>query len=871
MRLLRAALLRLAALFGRTRRDRELATELDSHLQLLIDDNLRAGMTPGEARRQALARFGGIDAVTESYRDRRGVPLIETTLQDARYALRTLRTNPLATAIGIVVMALGIGANTAVFSVVHAVLLNPLPYANPDRIVTLTYGLGASERARQVSLPDFRDWKTQSTLFEAMAYYSSSRGSAMTGQVAEYAGIATVGNGFFEVFAAQPAAGRLFAADDARQGGAAVISDHYARQQFGDPAAALGKNMRVLNRPFAIVGVLPPSFDFPAANDIWILDFADRSTAPRRGNNFLAVARMRPNSSQEQAQAEMTAISARLEQQYPDTNRNFRVRVTPLQREMVGDVRSMLYLLLGAVALVLLIACATMATLLLAKATARAPEMAVRAALGASRSRMVKQLLVEAGVQALAAGTLGVLIAVWGTHALVALAPADVPRLGEVEINGRVLLFTAAVSMLVSLLFGLPPALQASRANVSDPLRQGSTRVSGGSRTREMLVIAEMALAVILVVTGALLVRSVIALQRTPLGFHPENVVVMRASARPSGSDWKDSRAYFEGVLTDLARLPGVIAAGAMMGPPGRVSSESGYWIDQMPKQSPLHSAKAAVMNVIAPGSFAALGVPILQGRDFEQSDRLDRPRVVIVNEALARSAFPGREAIGRVIIAGFDSSDPMTIVGVVGDVRQYGPAREPQPEIFMPYQQHFYNGATLHVLVRTSGDPSAMGAAVARVSRERSPEVSIRVSTMEALLAEGVATPTFRAWLLSLFAGVALCLAMAGVYGVMAYVAGQRSKEIGVRMALGATPRSVLWLMLGRGLTLTSIGLAVGVGGALASSRLLSGMLFQVTARDASTYIVVAIALGALSLLATFVPAHRATKIDPLRVLRQE
>jgi putative ABC transport system permease protein len=532
-----------------------------------------------------------------------------------------------------------------------------------------------------------------------------------------------------------------------------------------------------------------------------------------------------------------------------------------------------LYLVLGAVALVLLIACATMATLLLAKATARAQEIAIRAALGASRSRIVRQLMVDSSVQAFAAAAIGVTIAIWGTRTLVALSPPDVPRLEEVTVNGSVLLFTVVLSVIVSILFGLPPALQASRVDVNDPLRNGAGRLAGGNgrRAREALVIAEVAIAVVLVAMGALLVRSLVALQRAPLGFEPANVLLMETTARPRQPDWSDSRAFFQALLADIEQLPGVLVAGAMMGPPGRVESDSGYWIDRMPKESALSSASPAAMNVIAPRTFEALGIPIREGRDFTDGDMAGRPRVAIVNQALARAAFGGRDPVGRVIIAGYDSFEPMTIVGIVGDVRQYGPAREPQPEVYMPYLQHMYNGATLRIVVRSATDAAALGASIQRKARERSPEVSVRLSTMDALLSEHVAAPKFRAWLLSLFAIVALCLAMAGTYGVMAFVAGQRSKEIGVRMALGASVRAVLWLMLGGGLKLTAIGLALGVLGALGSTRLVSGMLFQVEPHDIATYVGVVVGLGLLSVLATYIPARRATRIDPLLVLRQE
>jgi predicted permease len=875
-RTLRAALVRFAGLFRSFPQDREFEDELESHLQMLIDDNLRSGMTADEARRQALVRLGGVESIKETYRDRRSIPLLETVWQDVRYATRTLRKNPAASLIGIFVMAIGIGANTAVFSVVHAVLLNPLPYPSAERLVTLTYiatgGAATGDRARQVSAPDFRDWQKAATSFDAMAYFAGGRGSVIAGSVAEYAVVMRVSEEFFRVLAVEPRSGRAFTSDESRTGRVALISERYAREHFGDPAHAIGRTLRIGRTAYPIVGVLPDSFDFPADTDVWI-PIVDTANQQRRGNNFRAIARLRLGSTLDQAQAEMTTISARLEEQYPDTNRNIRVLVTPMHREMVGDVRAMLYLLLAAVALVLLIACATMATLLLARATTRASEIAVREALGASRTRIVQQLLVEASVQALLAGALGVLFAIAGTRALVALSPADVPRLDEVSVNAAVLTFTVVISCVVGLLFGLPPAVQAARLAVGEPLRRNSARITDGpgGRMRDALVVLELAISVVLVATGALLVRSLIALQNAPVGFEPANVLMMETTRPPRAQDWSDSRAFFQGLLADISRMPGVITAGAMMGPPGRVGSESGYWIDRMPKESPFTSARPAVINVVTPDAFAALAIPVQQGRDFREGDTMTAPKVVIVNSALARAAFPGTDPLGRIIVAGYDSDEPMSIIGVVGDMRQYGPSQPPQPEIYLPYQQHFYNGATLCILVKTATDASALGPSIQRQAHERSPDASVRVTTMDALLSQNIATPRFRAWLLSLFAVVAVCLAMAGVYGVMAYAVGQRSKEIGIRMALGANTGRVLSLMLGRGLKLTAIGLALGAAGAWFATRFVSGMLFEVQPHDVATYAGVVAGLGLLSLLATYVPARRATTIDPLLVLRQE
>ncbi len=495
--------------------------------------------------------------------------------------------------------------------------------------------------------------------------------------------------------------------------------------------------------------------------------------------------------------------------------------------------------------------------------------------MGASRGRIVRQLATESLVLALLAGAAGLILAVWGSKALVALAPSDVPRLAETGIDGRVLAFTFGVSLMTSLLFGIAPAFQASRVDLNDTLKQGATQSAAGGRAgwmRGILVVAEIGLSVVLLAGAGLLIKSFVALHNVALGFRPENVLVMQATVpvAPGLDGALRANQFFKGLLADVSVLPGVLATGARMAPPGHVESSTNYWIDFLPKELNL-SAPRAVISVVAPGTFAALGIPLKRGRDFNEGDTRDAPFAAVINEVLARHAFPGQDPIGRVIFCGYDSSEPMRIAGVVGDVRQYGPAQEPQPEVYMPYQQHSYNGTTLSVVVRTATNPGSLSEAIRRKVHERSPGVPVKFTTMEASLYENIAAPRFRTLLLSLFSGLAMCLAMAGVYGVMAYQVGQRLKEIGLRIALGASSGDVLRLVLRQGMALAGVGLALGLIGGVAAARLLTSMLFEVKPGDPMTYVSVAVLLGGVALFACYLPARRAAKVDPMVALRYE
>jgi len=797
---------------------------------------------------------------------------------DLKYALRSLLKNPEFTAFAVIVMALGIGANTAVFSVVNAVLLRPLAYRNPERIVTLSpLWKQSGKSGGSSSAPDFHDWHDQSTAFDAMAYYTyfnSGPMPVMAGSAAEYAEVAAVSPEFFRVFGAEPVVGRLFTPDEWKKAGAVVVSQSYWQNHFGANPNALGQAVRMMNRTFTLVGVMPPGFSFPDKTELWTVEEGENQH--RSAHNYRVVGLLKPDVSITQAQAQLTSIGDRLSKQYPDSNATKNVAVTGMKDRLVRDVRTTLYLLLGAVGMVLLISCANMANLLLAKATSRTREIAIRAAVGAGRGRIVRQLITESVVLALVAGAAGLILALWGAQALVAIAPSNVPRLAEAAIIDKwVLGFTLATSLVASFLFGLAPALTASRVDLNDALKLGGARsVSGGGagKLRSALVVAEIALSVVLLVGAGLLMKSFLALNSVTMGFRPDHLLLME-TAVPSNT-LESARAatqFYKGLLRDLAHTPGVTGAGGSRIPPGQVGSNGTYFIDRLPAHPAIDLDHDAVFSVVTPDAFSTIGVPLLRGRDFNDTDVYDAPFTVIINESLAKKAFPGENPLGRILYCGFDSMNPMTIVAVVGDMRQYGPATPPGPEIFMPYEQHPRASAYLNVIVRTSADPASLSELLRKKVRERSAGVPVKFTTMEASLAQNVAGPRFRTLLFAIFAGLAVCLAMAGVYGVMAYVVGQRVNEIGLRMALGASRGDVLGLVMKQGLALAGAGLVLGLAGAFAATRLLTSFLFEVKAGDPITYLGVAALLAAVAMAACYLPARRATGIDPLAALRQE
>ena len=798
-------------------------------------------------------------------------------LQDLRYGLRQLRKRPGFTAVVVITLALSIGANTAIFSVVNAVLLRPLDYPHPDRIVTLSSWWKKTGDRGLVSAPDFRDWHDQSHAFRSMAYYAADDVAVNAGSAAEYAHVAAVTPEFFRVFLVNPVAGRVFSAEEEApgSGGSAVISRSYWQSHFAGDPNVLGRSVKMLGKTLNIVGVLPPGFHFPDRTDLW---FPANTIFPegneRSAHNYQVVGRVKDGVSLEQAQAEMASIGARLEKQYPSSNDGKSVAVIRMRDALVGDVQLTLYLLLGAVGVVLLIACANVANLLLARATARSREIAIRAAVGATRGRLARQLVSEALVLATLAGVAGLVLALWGSHALVALAPGDVPRLAEATIDPAVLLFTLGVTMLVSLLCGLVPAFHVSRVNLNESLKQGTPRAGASASAgwiRGVLVTTEIALSVVLLAGAGLLIKSFSALHQVTLGFHPENVLVMESDF-PASSLEDDRRAtrFYKSLLAEVSALPGVSAAGAVRTLPGRVNSNGSYWIDHLPNQLGIQ-APQAVFSVMAPDTFRSLGIPLDRGRDFRDGDAYEAPFVAVINQSLARQAFPGQDPIGRQIYCGFDSLKAMTIVGIAGDTRQYGPASAPQPELFMPYEQHPETSTNLSLVVRGMTPPGALSESLRRKVHALSSDVPVEFTTLEATVSEDVAVPRFRALLLSLFAGLAVGLATAGAYSVMAYVLGQRTNEMGLRLALGASRGDILGIMLRQGMTLTVVGTALGLGVAVAATRLLKSMLFEVRASDPATYAAVVALVGCAALAAAYIPARRAAKVDPMVALRYE
>jgi predicted permease len=804
---------------------------------------------------------------------------MDNLLQDVRYGIRTLTRQPGFAATAILTLALGIGATTAIFSVVNAVVLRPMAFDQPERVMAVTnLNLKTGARGGTIAGPDFFDWRAQSRSFDTLAYFTGGGEASVTvNNVSDYATLWRTSPGYFRVFGATAELGRLFTDDEERPGewGVAVISDAYWRRQFGSDPRVIGSTITFRNRAYTIIGVT--ALRYPARTDIYYPDPVPPESQSRTAHNYRGVGRLAPGVTVEQAQSEMTNIAASLTKQYPVSNGDKGIAVIPVQDLVVGDTRQTLFVLLAAVAFVLLIACANVANLLLARAAARGRELVVRAAVGAGRLRLIRQMLTESAVLAIVAGIGGVIVAGWGVTALLALAPPDLPRLDEVTVDFTALAFALAISLAASFVFGLAPAWHVSRLDLADGLRQTGKGSSLGVRSgwaRQAFVVAEIALAVALVMGAGLLGRSLIALASVDMGFRGDRLVVLRTTVPVSGREqFARAMDVYRHTLTELRNIPGVAAAGGVTSLPTLVRSNGGYWVQGAPGPEVLGmKSPQALFNVVTPEYFRTLDVPMVRGRDFNDGDRIDAPLVAIINEQLAKDSFQGADPIGRTIRAGLDSLQPMTIVGIVKDVRTRGPNRPIMAELFFPYEQHQGPATSLNLVMRTDAvDALTIGATAARQIRGRYPDVPVRVETMDMAMSGATATPRFRTVLLVVFAGVALVLAIAGVYGVMAYTVNQRVPEIGLRVALGASPRDVMGLVLREGGVLIVIGLAVGAALSLAGARFISGLLFGVSARDPMVFAGVSTLVATAALCACLIPGRRALKVDPLLALRTE
>jgi putative ABC transport system permease protein len=811
---------------------------------------------------------------------------MESLIKDIRYGLRGLAKRPLFSAIVIVTLAVGIGASTAIFSVVNSVMLRRLPYRTADRIVAIQE-LSENGQRIQVTAPNFLDWRAQNTVFEQLAAIKSANANLTVSDQTERIDLAQTSANFFEVFGIGPQLGRLFVAGDEVAGHqpVMVLSDVLWRRRFAADPAVIGKPATLDGRSYTVVGVAPAGFQYPDKTEVWLppLRLAPElndsmDPTQRRGMGYLsAVALLKPGVSVAQAASEMETITARLRQQYPETNNRRFDRVVSLQEHLVGNSNLMLWLLFGAVMFVLLIACANVANLLLASAASRSKEIAVRTALGASRLRVMRQLLTESALLALGGGALGLLLATYGVPAITRFLPRDFPRLQEIGIDWRVLGFTLAASMLTGFLFGLAPAAQLSKADVQEAMKESARGIGGSmrrSRLRQALIVAEVALSVVLLAGAGLLFRSFIRLQAVNAGFTPQQVLTARLSpAGPAFQSDDDYIKFYDEVLARMRAIPGVQSTGLISTLPLSKGPTTLFRVEGRPIQTVDNWPSSNFRGVTA-DYFRAMNIPVLQGRAFTDHDTENSTLYVVVNQALADLDFPGENPVGKRITFGNRNAnnEPVwfEIAGVTANVRSIELREPATPELYFTNRQNGF--ADMSIVVRSTVEPASLAPALRQVVADVNNAVPVsEVKTMEHIVSESVTQPRFNLFLLGLFSAIALLLSAAGIYGVTAYTVSQRTHELGIRIALGAQRRDVFKLVLGQGLGLVVIGVVIGSAAALALTRLITGLLFGVSPNDTTTFLLVSLTVIVVALLACYLPARRATRVDPLVALRYE
>ena len=812
---------------------------------------------------------------------------MQTLLQDLRYGARMLLKSPAVTLVAIIALTLGIGANTAIFSVVHAVLLRSFPYQDGERlaIVWEHRKSGKGNPQNVINLGNFFDWKDQNTVFTDMAaFFDLNVNLTGDGEPEEVPGQIATPN-LFSLLGVNPIRGRTFAPDDGKPGQNRVVVIGYDlwQRRFGSDPSIIGRKITLNNEPNEIIGVLPPDVGWfvqkgsliRTAPQIWSPWQISNDLRGRRGRFARAVARLKPGVTFEQAHKEMSIIGSRLEQQYPEFNTNWGVNVVPLRTQVTGEIRKPLFILLGAVGFVLLIACANVANLLLARAASRKKEIALRAGLGASRWRIARQLLTESVLLSVIGGGFGLLLAWWGTRALLALSPPELMDLRDTAVNLPVLAFTVGLTLLTGIVFGLVPALEAARVDLNESLKEGGRNTGQGSRNhrlRNAFVVTQVALALVLLVGAGLLIKSLNRLNSVEPGFNPNQLLTVRVTLpqRKYDSDGKVV-SFFQKTVEGLRAIPGVEAVGAINYVPfGGPHSATRIQIEGQPELPPGQALTTGIV-VTDPNYFQTMGIPLRRGRLFTAQEATEMRHVVVVNEAFARENFPGQDPLGkRVTINMKDENVPSEIIGIVADNRHKGLDVEVEPMSFWPHPELADSAMTL--IVRTRGEPTSVAAAARDVIHQLDPEQPIgEINTMTGLMATSVARSRFNTILLAIFSIVALVMAAVGIYGVMSYTVQQRTHELGIRLALGAQQRDVLKLIVKQGIVLGLIGVASGLAASFGLTRLMTSLLFEVTATDMRTFAVVATGLFAIVLIACYIPARRATKVNPLVALRYE
>jgi putative ABC transport system permease protein len=805
---------------------------------------------------------------------------METFFQDLRYGVRMLIKKPAFAALAVFALALGIGANSAIFSVVNAVLLRPLPFDDPDKLVWVWDTQPQLEIAPS-SVADFLDWRDQNQSFEYMAAYQDGNMFFDRGEGTDDIHVGLVTPDMFSLMRVSPILGRTFTEEETKPGHFRVVllSHSIWKQRFGSDDKIIGQTVSLSGFPYTIIGVMPAGFDFPNQSAMW-RPFPIDPNRIDRGQHFLkVVARLKSNVSLDQAQAEMSTIAGRLAEAFPEKIAGHGVKLEPLHEFIISNIRPVLFVLLAAVGFVLLIACANVANLLLARAASRQKEMALRTALGASRARIIKQLLTESVLLAIAGGALGLVLSVWGVKALTSLSANNIPRAQEIGLDWWVVCFTFSISILTGIFFGLAPALQVSKPDLNEMLKDGGRTTPGARRNqiRSLLVVAEVALSLVLLVGAGLMIKSLHVLNEVKPGFNPDNLLTMGVTLLDSKyPEDQQVIALYQQLLERLGNVPGALTVAAISELPlGGNNTNDSFIIEGRPaiakEEEPL-----AEYRVVTPDYFKSMGIPLMAGRDIALTDTKQSPNVVIINESFARRHFPDGDAIGHRLRFQGQERDPLLIVGIVGDVHHFGLDQKPTPEAYVPYLQDPLRedsyARSMTLVIRTKSDPAGLAEAFRNeaLAVDRSlPVYSIK--GMNEYMRESLSQRRFNMTLMGIFAAVALVLAAVGIYGVLSYSVTQRTHEIGIRMAVGAQSSDILKLVVGQAMMMALAGVAIGLVSAFALTRLMAGLLYGVSATDPLIFALISVALTGVALVASFVPARRAMKVDPMVALRYE